>query len=120
MMTLTLFLLSHFSSFALADFEASDSRGPGSTEGEEERRDVFVWVDGIFQKIDERAQHLRDCREDDDDALDKVKDQCGSRGLALCSMEAYLMAYGVLQPPNMYAYTSSTEGCGPGRHWGED
>ena len=67
--------------------------------------------------IDLEEQVLTDCRIDDEDAWHRVNNECALRGLELCSQEDYLEAYAtILIPPLMYAYTSSTEECNPGRH----
>ena len=80
--------------------------------------------------IDLEEQRPIGCQVDDEDAWKRVKEACSSRELVLCSRPEYIMAYSTfLSPPlsvlhdpggsstrNQMAYTSTTVGCGSGRH----
>ena len=62
--------------------------------------------------IDVKEQALIPCSTSDDQAWEKVKTNCATRGLELCTEEqykkAYVNPYVALLSTNMYGYTSTT------------
>ena len=67
--------------------------------------------------VDALEQRLAHCTSIDEDAWQRVLFDCEKRGLILCSVDDYILAYEeMLIPPMAYAYTRTTTGCGPNRH----
>ena len=73
--------------------------------------------------IDAHEQRLAVCAATDPYAWERAVLECEKRALQLCSFEEYEEAYTTaLMPPQAYAFSRTTDGCGPDRHallaWG--